>query len=1050
MASYYKALAAARENLGLGEDLDALLMIVALKPHLKTEDELANLFAVAANVALSTQQLRGLVAVIANAAPAQQAPAPEPEPTPEPTPEPVAETQDFEEEEDDDEDEDDFDLDAEDEEVAEELPVAAPEAAPAPAAAFEDEVEPGLNPDDYRQVDLAAGSSDFLSVTTNELGLFEVSWPKAEGAVFVIAIGEKRFPDAIESGIYEQQVLSPTTKNSRTFSSEHRYLSVFRFDEPGKPGVKIGQGRALGRLLNFEAEKYPGKVILTWETNDPEATVVIFKSEPNQKLPKTPTSEPERKPYNSFWNDVMVEIGETYEYRAHLEWRFNQSSPADTTEKDAIQLKVVVPGPVPRVENFWVQRNPGEDEVSIRVADITKKGATLDIYQTAGDPGNALVARGNTQFTLDEFNDKLFLSQVGTKINQNPDVEDGLRTYKNVPLMRDGDGIIASTITYTAVTKLGNDVFISKPFVLQIVDDLEVLGLEDFYDYHLMRLEVPTGASEFEVWITDLDKNFEDIVDINPTRKFNRETHYDLFGGLRFENSDLPVTPRKIFVRGTSAFFDGQSNAGQHREFIYPGRVTVRYRVKQEAQQAEAKGGLFNRNKQPATSAPIKQKIEVWVDYPQFGINSKGEQVYLGILMFQQLKAMDPAFPLIKRDKNSDYFQALASLNLNDFNANGIYKEVIDQQGNPMQLDRPGRNRFVAYFDDSEDIATTIFVINEDDDALMNGNGRDKPGRPDALPNPARKLKIAIVGAKASGKTTYLSALLQYLEHQFGPSFGGRLVPKPGDAKALDRSNQLANFVKSGIALDPTDSAVNFLDVAVGTSVADPRTRFTYKMLISATSPVGEFEFLDLAGEDLATAETLMHYKDGLQEADLIVFLFDPLQLPQVRNLLAGKMALPPSNAADPAVIWENLKEVVGPIGSRKNPNQKVAVAISKFDAVTLGMNSGDFNFFESFDSAMALTRDPYASNPNPPAPGARKDFNTLDGGDINSETKALLRLIGLTVEADLDKDPNGWPEQNVKYFVVSALGQGIKGRTHGLSSFRIGDPIRWALANQS
>ena len=1045
MASYYKALAAARENLGLSEDLDALLMIAALKPHLKTEDELANLFAVAANVALSTQQLRGLVSVIANTTPAQEAPSPEPEQLPEP----IAVAQEIIEEEDED---DDFDLDGEDEEEGEELPVAAPaaEATPAPAAAFEDVPEPGLDPDDYKQVDLAAGSSDFLSVTTNELGLFEVSWPEAEGAVFVIAIGEKRFPDTIESSIYQQQVLSPTTKNSRTFAAEHRYVSVFRFDEPGQPGVKIGQGRALGRLLNFEVEKYPGKVILTWEADDPEATVVIFKSEPNQKLPKTPTSEPERKATNSFWNDVMVEIGETYEYRAHLEWRFNQSSPADTTEKDAIQLKVVVPGPVPRVENFWVQRNPGEDEVSVRVADITKKGATLDIYQTAGDPGNALVARGNTQFTLDEFNDKLFLSQVGTKVNQNPDVEDGLRTYKNVPLLRDGDGIIAATITYTAVTKLGNDVFISKPFVLQIVDDLEVLGLEDFYNYHLMRLEVPTGASQFEVWITDLDKNFEDIVDINPTRKFNRETHYDLFGGLRFENSDLPVTPRKIFVRGISAFFDGQNNAGQHREFIYPGRVTVRYRVKQEAAQPEAKGGLFGRNKQPATSAPIKQKIEVWVDYPQFGINSKGEQVYLGILMFQQLKAMDPAFPLIKRDKNSDYFHALASLNLNDFNANGVYREVIDQQGNPMQLDRPGRNRFVAYFDDSEDIATKIFVINEDDDVMMNGNGRDKLGRPDALPNPARKLKIAVVGAKASGKTTYLSALLQYLEHQFGPSFGGKLVPKPGDAKALDRSNQLANFVKTGIALDPTDSAVNFLDVAVGNSVADPRTRFSYKMLISASSPVGEFEFLDLAGEDLATAETLMHYKDGLQEADLIIFLFDPLQLPQVRNLLAGKMALPPSNAADPAVIWENLKEVVGPIGSRKNPNQKVAVAISKFDALSLAMQSGQFTFFETFDSAMALTRDPYASNPNPPAPGARKDFNTLDGGDIHSETKAILRLIGLTVEADLDKDPNGWSEQNLKYFVVSALGQGIKGKTHGLSSFRIGDPIRWALANQS
>ncbi len=1046
MASYFTELEAARESLGLGGDLTPLIMVLAKHPNLKTDGELANMFATRGNVALSAEQLADLVAIIDHVTPApivvEESPAALETPVVE---ELVAEAEVDELDDDIDEvdqvdeidDLDNHDLDA---------PAAEPAMASVPV---EDEVEPGLNAEDYKLVDIAAGKSDFVSVTTNEAGLFEVTWPEAEGAVFVLAVGEKRFPDSIESGIDEIVVLSPTTKNSRTFGAEYRYVSIFRFDESGKPGYMVGQGRALGRLQKFDVEKYPGRIILTWETDDPDATVVIFKSEPNQKLPKVPTSEPERKPAASFWNDVMVEVGETFEYRAHLEWRFNQSTPADTTEKDAIQLKVTVPGAVPRPENFRVLRNPGDEEVSVQVSDITKKGATLDIYQTMGNPGNALVARGNTQFTLEEFEDKLFQSQVGSKINQTAEVLDGVRTYKNVPLMRDADGIVSATITYTAVTKLGNDVFISKPFVLQIVDDLEILGLEDFFDYHLMRLEIPTGASQFEVWITDLDKNFEDVVDINPTRKFNRETHYDLFGGLRFENSDLPVTPRKIFVRGTSAYFDGQSNAGQHREFVYPGRVTVRYRIKQEAQKQENhKGGLFGRNKQPETSAPIKQKIEVWVDYPQFGINSKNEQVYLGTLMLQQLKAVDPQFPLIKQDKTSDFFKALSILNLNDFNAMGTYKEVIDMQGNPLELDRPGRNRFVAYFDDNEDIKTKVFVVNDDDDMMMNGNGLDKPGRPDCLPNPGRKLKIAIVGAKASGKTTYLSALLQYLEHQFGPSFGGKLVPKPGDAKALDRWQQLANFVKSGIALDPTDSAANFKDVAVGTSVADPRTKFTYKMLISATSPVGEFEFLDLAGEDLATVENLDLYKNDLQEADLVIFLFDPLQLPEVRSLLAGKMALPPSNAADPAVIWENLKEVIGPVGSRKNPNQKIAIAISKFDAVTTAMTSNLFTFFETFDSAMALNRDPYASNPNPPAANARKDFNTLDGGDINSETKAILRRIGLTVVSDLDQDPGGWGEQNVRYFVVSALGQGIKGRTHGLSSFRIGDPIRWALAN--
>ena len=1005
-------------------------MVAARHPLMQTEDELAILFASRCNHAASADQVRQIIEVINASKPAPIVVALEPveiESAHEPVtvevivPEPEA-----------------FELDE---------PVVEPVAAS--VVEVEPEPEPGLDPSDYATIGVASTDIEALSVSNNAAGLREVSWSPIEGAVFVVAAGEKGFPDSLKSDRDDVQVFNPTTANSLTFSSPNRYVSVFSFGEAGLPGKKVGEGRALGRLIRFDVEKYPGRIILTWETDDPEATVVIYRSEPNQKLPSNPTSEPERKPATSFLNQVL-DIGDSYEYRAHLEWQSNKGTPIDSAEKDALTLQVVVPGAVPKIEDFWVQRNPGEDEVVIRVNELAKKGVTLDIYQNSGDPGNALVARGNTQFTIDEFEDKLFQSQVGTKVNQEADIAEGVRTLRNVPLIRDADGITASTITYTAVARLGNDVFISKPFVLQIVDDLEVLGLEDFFDYHLMRLEVPTGATEFEVWITEIDKKFEDVVELNPSRKFNRETHYDLFGGLRFENTDLPVTPRKIFVRGTSAFFDGQNNAGQHREFIYPGRVTVRYRLKNEAPISEPKkGGLFKNKNQPAQVATPK-KVEVWVDSPQFGINAKNERVTLQTIELQQLVAPAPVFAMIRHDKSSIHSRAKAKLKLVDFDANGTYKEVIDDLGNPMLSDASGENRYVAYFSDSENILTKIFVINDDKDSAMNGNGSDKPGRPQCVPNPNRKLKIAIIGAKASGKTTYVSALLQYLEHQFGPSFGGRLAPKPGDAKALERSSQLANFVRSGIALDATDTAVNFKDSPVGASVADPRTKFTYKMLISATSPVGEFEFLDVAGEDLATVETMSYYRDSLQEADLIIFLFDPLQLPEVRNLLVGMMALPPSNAASPAVIWENLKEVVGPIGSRKNPNQKVAVAMSKFDALTLAMNSGLFAFSEALDSAMALNRDPYASNPSQPSPGASKDFNRLDGAAVSAETKALLRLVGLSVEADLDKDPNGWGEQNVGYFSVSALGQGVKGRTHGISSFRIGDPIRWALANQS
>jgi hypothetical protein len=277
------------------------------------------------------------------------------------------------------------------------------------------------------------------------------------------------------------------------------------------------------------------------------------------------------------------------------------------------------------------------------------------------------------------------------------------------------------------------------------------------------------------------------------------------------------------------------------------------------------------------------------------------------------------------------------------------------------------------------------------------------------------------------------------------------LEAKPGDEKAKDRADQLAAFVSDGIALPPTDSANNF-DGAVGTTTEDPRTKFSFKMGIAATTPVGEFEFLDLAGEDLATVESLSLYKSGLQEADLIIFLFDPLQVPAVKSLALGHMELPPDNAANPLRIWENLKEVIGPPESRVNPNQKIAITVSKFDAITLAMKSGSFIFAETLDSAMAINRDPYAINNREQASrdNGQKDFNTRDGGNVNLETRAILRLIGIPIAAELDVDPAGWGEQNVKYFVVSALGQGIRGRVHGLSSFRIGDPIRWALANQS
>ncbi|MCX8530345.1 MAG: hypothetical protein ORN27_09825, partial [Rhodoluna sp.] len=121
MATYFSALEAARESLGLGGDLTALNMVLAKHPNLKTEDELANMFATRGNMALSSQQLADLVAIIAFVTPAPIVVEEAPE---------VDVLDELDDELDEVDDLDDHDLDA----------PAAPTMASVPV---EDEVEPG-------------------------------------------------------------------------------------------------------------------------------------------------------------------------------------------------------------------------------------------------------------------------------------------------------------------------------------------------------------------------------------------------------------------------------------------------------------------------------------------------------------------------------------------------------------------------------------------------------------------------------------------------------------------------------------------------------------------------------------------------------------------------------------------------------------------------------------------------------------------------------------------------------------------------------------------
>jgi hypothetical protein len=283
---------------------------------------------------------------------------------------------------------------------------------------------------------------------------------------------------------------------------------------------------------------------------------------------------------------------------------------------------------------------------------------------------------------------------------------------------------------------------------------------------------------------------------------------------------------------------------------------------------------------------------------------------------------------------------------------------------------------------------------------------------------------IAMVGAKGTGKTVYLTVLAHELRTNLRARFSAdvRLSGDSGSPKAWLEQN--VNRVYSKHELMP--------QTAVATSGRrEPLVfewRREYRRLRLSQLRTSYLSFYDTAGEDL-TSQGTAHDLTYLGAADALILLLDPFMLPQAKDRLhLPKAALIADEATIDVLgrVTEMLRSSHG-ISGRRRIRIPISVAFAKMDA-----------FDTVLDNDHPLLRLPTATD----------KYDEGAGQETHEHIRALLEDFGAgDVDAHLRLN-----YQNFRYFAVSALGAQPNYDTaevdrNGVHPFRVDEPLVWLLS---
>ena len=885
-----------------------------------------------------------------------------------------------------------------------------------------------LDPAEYQEIELISSEQDSVATLVIEPQSSEalkISWsaPTKSEMTYVLAVGSSDFPRVVR----DAQKTFLTREKTLTVASGNSFFSLFGFDEPNSKGRLVAMGRVLTDVTTVEVEPYEDQIRLRWTGGDAVAGVALYRSKPNKPMPDNPPAALRLKVSGAATSfiDTDVEPGQEFDYKVVVEWEGPNGRLVSTEGK---LVSVVVPGSIPSVTGFTVTRTDDTAQTVDVEFDAPARG-TVRVFQVIGHPRTELLsAEGSgTEFPVDRVLDPEIRAWLGSEVIDPPKAADGKIRIQKAPMLSGG----LDARTYIAVGTLGKRARISGIKVIQQVGSIDEAEMIDRLDYQLLRVALPAGAQSLEVWLKgqSVSGDVSSAELGQPDRTVQIDYEYRRFGGVLFSNGvpglpglkALQPDPLTIYIRGISTF-EGVAHAGPIFRVNYPGRVAVHFRASKKAgaqaeKPAKGIGGIFR--KDDGASIGSKPSIlELKVDSP----------ASLSGFRMDLYHYAAPTYPLdasVPGSVNRDPIGVIPS-KFSTWQAEGL-----SRTGGQIEL--PANLQFRLANSSPELEGTPIFTVDHRVDAT------ELPPISGLKDNAS--LSVVLIGAKQSGKTTYVQALLNYFEQQLSATLGAKLMPlDETDQIAIQRLDEMRKFVTSGRLPEATRSARPFMNQASDApkDPMDPTKSLNFKFFNGGDVPLSEIKLIDVAGEDMDSLETMKFYEKAIRKADLIIFLMDPLQLGQVRAILGGT-PLPPQGT-DPFIVLNNLIQVLEEAPDQRNPKQKVAITLSKFDSFESITEMSGNAMTGLIQKGMQLTRDP---NTN-----AQYLYNAMDGSALESEILGILDRLNIAPFTSLVR--NSFPADSARYFVVSSLGHSTHAErmdSAGITSYRISDPIRWALS---
>lgn len=284
---------------------------------------------------------------------------------------------------------------------------------------------------------------------------------------------------------------------------------------------------------------------------------------------------------------------------------------------------------------------------------------------------------------------------------------------------------------------------------------------------------------------------------------------------------------------------------------------------------------------------------------------------------------------------------------------------------------------------------------------------------------------IGVIGAKFSGKSHYIAALIERLSGQVGQDFQAGLVPVTDQTAERYQSEFYEPLFGQGFELPVTSGSPPPLIYDL--TFSGPR--HGDKTGQSANRSV-TLALYDTAGENLNDPETVRRMVKYLRVASGVIFLVDPLQSPQVRSDVPRTVSLPgiEKNAEPYAIISRVLTELEnGKILTSSGPlSTPVAVALTKCDVLRDAGVIEPYRLWNSDARHVGY-------------------FDTRVHDDMNGMMEEYVRRWALqalnTVKARFYRHA---------FFGVSATGCASDPKTRRyryISPWRVEDPLLWLLA---